>query len=83
MEIMDWKKAISKSIELIAVTRRMVKLCDDVSVDEVDEYIASEGKRQIEIMDEKDAFALLSFFLERIKLCLEMPGQMEVDDVLV
>lgn len=67
MEIMDWKKAISKSIELIAVTRRMVTLCDDVSVDEVDEYIASEGKRQIEIMDEKDAFALLSFFLERIK----------------
>lgn len=67
MEIMDWKKAISKSIELIAVTRRMVTLCDDVSVDEVDEYIASERKRQIEIMDEKDAFALLSFFLERIK----------------
>jgi len=67
MEIMDWKKAISTSIELIAVTRRMVTLCDDVSVDEVDEYIASEGKRQIEIMDEKDAFALLSFFLERIK----------------
>lgn len=67
MEIMDWKKAISKSIELIAVTRRMVTLCDDVSVDEVDEYIASEEKRQIEIMDEKDAFALLSFFLERIK----------------
>lgn len=67
MEIMDWKKAISKSIELIAVTRRMVTLCDDVSADEVDEYIASEGERQIEIMDEKDAFALLSFFLEQIK----------------
>lgn len=67
MEIMDWKEAISKSIELIAVTRRMVTLCDGVSADEVDEYIASEGKRQIEIMDEKDAFALLSFFLERTK----------------
>ena len=67
MEIMDWKKAISKSIELIAVTRRMVTLCDDVSVDEVDEYIASEGKREIEIMDEKDAFALLSFFFRTDK----------------
>lgn len=67
MEVMDWKKAISKSIELIAITRRVVTLFDGVSADEVDEYIASEGKRQIEIMNEKDAFALLSFFLERIK----------------
>ena len=67
MEIMDWKKPISESIELIAVTRRMATLFEGVSADEVDEYIASEGQRQIEIMDEKDAFALLSFFLERIK----------------
>ena len=67
MEIMDWKKPISESIELIAVTSRMATLFEGVSADEVDEYIASEGKRQIEIMDEKDAFALLSFFLERIK----------------
>ena len=67
MEIMDWKKPISESIELIAVTTRMATLFEGVSADEVDEYIASEGKRQIEIMDEKDAFALLSFFLERIK----------------
>lgn len=67
MEIMDWKKPISESIELIAVIRRMATLFEGVSADEVDEYIASEGKRQIEIMDEKDAFALLSFFLERIK----------------
>lgn len=61
------EKPISESIELIAVTRRMATLFEGVSADEVDEYIASEGKRQIEIMDEKDAFALLSFFLERIK----------------
>lgn len=45
MELMDWKKAISKSIELIAVTRRATTLFDGVSTDEVDEYIANEVKR--------------------------------------